>query len=343
MTIGEKIQFQRKKLNLSQEQLGQMLFISRQTISLWEKDQTYPSIENIIKLKDIFGVTTDSLLCNNTQNQESELFPIESYSFKYSKEVALNLLRNLFWHINKRNIIINVILALLLLEIYITNQQSKTFSSILLGGFIVITIITVKTIITYFKSETANLRRIVENQYDYEIYDDYFILKISSNQETVKFIKAYFSDFKSTIDIGKYTFWKNDLNQLYIIDRSAIPIDSQFYRILTKHKQVNLTTVYKLKYKVISLSLFIATLISIYAALFCCAAIFESMTNSFNTNINAFSDTMWIFWLFLPIPVASVIYGFYLKSKGYKYRKNVIAGFIIAALLLIYGSFSFIM
>ena len=51
---------------------------------------------------------------------------------------------------------------------------------------------------------------------------------------------------------------------------------------------------------------------------------------------------MWIFFLFLPVPIASIVFGFYLKKKGYKYKKNVIVGIIMAALLCIYGSFTFI-
>lgn len=39
MTVGEKIQKYRKTLGMSQEDLGQKLHLSRQTISLWEKDQ----------------------------------------------------------------------------------------------------------------------------------------------------------------------------------------------------------------------------------------------------------------------------------------------------------------
>ena len=46
MTIGEKIQKYRKDLGLSQEELGQKLIVSRQTLSLWEKDQTVPTIDN---------------------------------------------------------------------------------------------------------------------------------------------------------------------------------------------------------------------------------------------------------------------------------------------------------
>lgn len=62
MTVGEKIQIYRKALGLSQEELGQRLLISRQTVSLWEKGQTYPTIENLIRLRDIFGVSVDAIL-----------------------------------------------------------------------------------------------------------------------------------------------------------------------------------------------------------------------------------------------------------------------------------------
>ena len=64
MTIGEKIQFNRKKLQLSQEDLAKKLFVSRQTISLWEKDETVPTIDNLIHLKEIFGISIDALIDN---------------------------------------------------------------------------------------------------------------------------------------------------------------------------------------------------------------------------------------------------------------------------------------
>ena len=72
MSIGEKIQFHRKKLNLSQEELANKLFVSRQTISLWEKDETVPTIDNLIHLKDIFGVTVDALLNDDTKNNSNK-------------------------------------------------------------------------------------------------------------------------------------------------------------------------------------------------------------------------------------------------------------------------------
>ena len=62
MTIGESIMKKRKDLGLSQEELAEKLLVSRQTISLWEKDQTQPTIDNLMRLKEIFGVSIDRLL-----------------------------------------------------------------------------------------------------------------------------------------------------------------------------------------------------------------------------------------------------------------------------------------
>lgn len=62
MTVGEKIQIFRKKLGMSQEELGQKLLVSRQTVSLWEKDQTVPTLDNLMRLKEIFGVSIDEIL-----------------------------------------------------------------------------------------------------------------------------------------------------------------------------------------------------------------------------------------------------------------------------------------
>ena len=62
MTLGEKIAKQRKEQNLTQEQLAQLLGVSRQTISKWESDIAYPETDKLIRLGDIFHCSMDYLL-----------------------------------------------------------------------------------------------------------------------------------------------------------------------------------------------------------------------------------------------------------------------------------------
>ena len=93
MMTGEKIQLHRKQLGLSQEELGQKLLVSRQTISLWEKDQTVPTVDNLIRLREIFGTSVDELLGFEDTEQNYAILPDESYKFTFSKEELSEIYR----------------------------------------------------------------------------------------------------------------------------------------------------------------------------------------------------------------------------------------------------------
>jgi len=62
MKFHEKIQNLRKEKGLSQEELAEMMQVSRQSVSKWESAQAYPETEKLVVLSEIFGVTIDSLL-----------------------------------------------------------------------------------------------------------------------------------------------------------------------------------------------------------------------------------------------------------------------------------------
>lgn len=62
MTLAEKILKLRTARGLSQGDLAEVLEVSRQSVSKWETGQSVPDLDKIIKLADLFGVTTDYLL-----------------------------------------------------------------------------------------------------------------------------------------------------------------------------------------------------------------------------------------------------------------------------------------
>lgn len=62
MILADKIINERKKNGWSQEELADMLSVSRQSVSKWESAQAIPDLNKIIKLAEIFGVSTDYLL-----------------------------------------------------------------------------------------------------------------------------------------------------------------------------------------------------------------------------------------------------------------------------------------
>lgn len=70
MILADKIINLRKKNGWSQEELGQMLNVSRQSVSKWESMTSIPDLEKIIKMSEIFGVTTDFLLKDEIEMEE---------------------------------------------------------------------------------------------------------------------------------------------------------------------------------------------------------------------------------------------------------------------------------
>ena len=62
MTFGEKLRAARKSAGLTQEQLSEILLVSRQAITKWESDKGLPDIENLKQLSALLGVSIDSLL-----------------------------------------------------------------------------------------------------------------------------------------------------------------------------------------------------------------------------------------------------------------------------------------
>lgn len=62
MEFGKSIKKQRAELGLTQQEVAEKLSITRQTLSNWENDKSYPDLEQLIKLSDIYGFSIDSLL-----------------------------------------------------------------------------------------------------------------------------------------------------------------------------------------------------------------------------------------------------------------------------------------
>ena len=62
MTFGEKLQRLRAREGLSQDALAELLNVSRQAVSRWERDGTMPETEKVIRISGCFHVTTDYLL-----------------------------------------------------------------------------------------------------------------------------------------------------------------------------------------------------------------------------------------------------------------------------------------
>ncbi len=71
MDLGSRIKEEREKLNLSQDELAEKMDISRQAISKWETGKSYPDIEKILKLSNLFHLSLDELVKGDKAFQEN--------------------------------------------------------------------------------------------------------------------------------------------------------------------------------------------------------------------------------------------------------------------------------
>ena len=331
MTVGEKIQKYRKDLNLSQEELGQKLLVSRQTISLWEKDQTVPTIDNLMRLSDIFGISVDEILNSENKEQNAEIQPNESYRFTFLKQELNEIYRLQRKSIYKRPIIFTV-LCILMIVFFIGSSAPDVMIGFAFGMFLIGAVSHIKGIRAYSKAWKNSTERICKSVYEYKVFENYISVNIYRENEKIRESKCFFTDIEQIQQFGKWLFLQFG-GQSFIIRKSDLKENSAFYSYMYKNPSKIIEPPVSNKWRTISIILFVASLLSIMGALALVGAV---------SNANGlFVENMWLFFLLTPIPIASIIFGFVLKSKGYKYKKNIIVGFIMTFFLCIYGLFTF--
>lgn len=62
MELGKQIKKHRQEVQLSQEKLDDRVYVSRQTISNWENDKSYPDVNSLVLLSEIFQISLDNLI-----------------------------------------------------------------------------------------------------------------------------------------------------------------------------------------------------------------------------------------------------------------------------------------
>ena len=85
MELGKQIKRYRMEANLSQEELADKVFVSRQTISNWENDKNYPDINSLVLMSEVFHVSLDHLVKGDLERMKKEIDKQEYAEFqKYS-------------------------------------------------------------------------------------------------------------------------------------------------------------------------------------------------------------------------------------------------------------------
>ena len=82
MSFGSQIRNLRMNASLSQEELAQRVFVTRQSVSNWENDRTYPDIKSLLLLCEVFSVSLDTLVKGEMEALKREIDVRELESFR---------------------------------------------------------------------------------------------------------------------------------------------------------------------------------------------------------------------------------------------------------------------
>ncbi len=126
MTLGQRIKNHRKEHGLSQEKLAAMMYVTRQSVSQWETDKTMPSVDLLMRLSEIFGVTVDNLLGKDEPAVECK--PIASSRIITDKKRLKQCRRHFF--LSSTVIIVSSVISLFVYIILNTSIFPKAFEGI---------------------------------------------------------------------------------------------------------------------------------------------------------------------------------------------------------------------
>ena len=89
MELNEQIKKYRTEMNLSQEELAEKIYVTRQSVSNWENGKTYPDIHSLLLLSSLFGISLDQLVKGDIEImkkeiKEAEIIKMKSYGRTYT-------------------------------------------------------------------------------------------------------------------------------------------------------------------------------------------------------------------------------------------------------------------
>ena len=92
MDIGKQIKKYRTEMKFSQEELSEKIFVSRQTISNWENNKSYPDVKSLLLLSSLFNVSLDILIKGDLEEMKEKIKTEDIDGFKHDSNIFSILL-----------------------------------------------------------------------------------------------------------------------------------------------------------------------------------------------------------------------------------------------------------
>ena len=95
MELNAQIKKYRTKLSLSQEELAEKIYVTRQTVSNWENGKSYPDIHSLLLLSSLFDVSLDQLIKGDIETMKEIISEQEIKKFNcYGGSLHFNFVNN---------------------------------------------------------------------------------------------------------------------------------------------------------------------------------------------------------------------------------------------------------
>lgn len=316
--------------------LADQLCISRQTVSLWETDQTLPTIDNLLRIKEIFGVSVEELIDNSisigevSQNEVESIPPEETVTFKYTAE-DMEKINNAMTYIVMKRPVLAVILAAITLASVVVFEAPK----VIIGFVIALLFFSVVMAIRVYVSNIRAWKSVGEffdrSQIVYSLKDDK-VQACTTLDGELRSNYVFTDKSIQYVTVTKEHCVVCASNQLYSMRLSDLSNAPKIEKYFLSHKRKNLPSLKDDPVKTVSRLLVIASIASVYLALFLVAILTEA-------NQKSYVDNLWLFYVSLPIPLASIIYGMIKIKEDKRVKKNIVVGLVLSFIICIYGAF----
>ncbi len=259
------------------------------------------------------------------------------------KKMAKYFPKRMYFAYVKRNTFLNLILTAI---IAIATQSLLYTAEFFVVSQILIMIIINFRLEYYAEQEFYALQKqgLLDEKIETEFYEDYFIRKGEKLSLNVKY-----SDISRCIETDTNFYLEYATRNVIIIFQKA-RCSEEVLDFITK-TFANFENCIQGKTKVKKeknekkhnpdliktgmLVLFIASIASLWGALYSVELV-DKLIPQYGFS---FTKNMWVFWCWLPVPILSIILGKKYKKEGFNCKKNVVAGYIMAVILSIYGAF----
>ncbi len=352
MNLGKRISIQRKNKSMSQETLAEVMGVSRQSVSLWENNQTIPSMEKLLQLSVLLEFSLDEVVGNNDNSLLQEEAPISRAKTKLNIKMIDETIKIVMKQMRITTIVLVSVLTYVTVVFWIDGVNQNNYFPIV--TIVLIGVISLRYYSARKKSREIGLKDIdidPNKMYYFEFYNNHVSISIKS-QKTNSNVKIEYKDFNKVYETESYYMLLFN-NRYYTIDKNEIKGNKDFLHNVLKsrinlyqspvEKIDNRSSDISLKkrsiLKILSNILFVLCFFTLPLALVIFALFTETQSNY--SPVGSVENT-WIFLLVLPIPVTSIILGFILKKNAMKGTKNIVVGGIMTGLVLIYSSFSLI-